>query len=57
MRELVAILLDERFKALIGGMDNEPDVVLTVGPLDAILDAEFREHVMKHLGIVPSCVA
>jgi hypothetical protein len=38
-------------------MDDEPDVVLTIGPLDAALDAAFREHVMRYRGVVPACVS
>ncbi len=57
LNQLVPILLESRFKAMIGGMDDEPDVVMTVGPLNGALDAEFREQVMQHLGVVPTCVS
>ena len=57
LTQLVPILLEARFNARVGGMDDDPDVVLTVGPLDASLAAEFRQHVMQHLGVEPLCVA
>ncbi len=56
LTQLVPILLEARFNARIGGMDDDPDVVLTVGPLDASLSAELRRHVMDHLGVEPLCV-
>lgn len=57
LTKLVPLLLEARFKARVGGMDNDPDVVLTVGPLDAAVAAEFRQHVMDHLGVEPVCVS
>ena len=56
LTQLVSILLEKRFNARIGGMDDDPDVVLTVGPLDSSLSFEFRCHVMAYLGVEPLCV-
>jgi hypothetical protein len=56
LSELLTVLLEDRFNARIGGLDGDPDVVLTVGPLDAASASEVRGHVMNHLGIEPVCV-
>ncbi len=57
LTQLVSILLEARFNARVGGMDDDPDVVLTVGPLDEALASEFRQHVLDHLGVEPLRVA
>jgi len=49
MRRLIPFLQADRYDILIGGTDNEPDVVLTIGPLDAETDAEFRRRVAQFL--------
>ncbi|MCK9686973.1 hypothetical protein [Scleromatobacter humisilvae] len=49
MRRLVPFLRADRYDILIGGTDSEPDVVLTIGPLDAATDAEFRQRVVQFL--------
>ncbi len=49
MRRLVPFLQADRYDVLIGGTDSEPDVVLTIGPLDAATDAEFRQRVVQYL--------
>ena len=49
MRRLVPFLQADRYDVLIGGTDSEPDVVLTIGPLDAETDAEFRQRVVQYL--------
>lgn len=49
MKRLVPFLLADQFDVLIGGTDDEPDVVLTIGPLDAARDAQFRECVQQYL--------
>ena len=49
MRRLIPFLQADRYDVLIGGTDNEPNVVLTIGPLDAETDAEFRQRVVQFL--------
>ncbi len=49
MRRLVPFLQIDRYDVLIGGSDDEPNVVLTIGPLDAATDAEFRQCVVQYL--------
>ena len=49
MKRLVPFLQADRYDVLIGGSDSEPDVVLTIGPLDAASDAEFRQRVVQYL--------
>lgn len=49
IKRLVPFLQADRYDVLIGGTDSEPTVVLTIGPLDAATDAEFRERVMQYL--------
>ena len=49
MRRLVPFLQADRYDVLIGGTDDEPNVVLTIGPLDPATDAEFRERVVQFL--------
>ena len=49
MRRLVPYLQADRYDVLIGGTDSEPDVVLTIGPLDAATDAEFHRRVVQYL--------
>ena len=49
MRRLIPYLQADRYDVLIGGTDSEPDVVLTIGPLDATIDAEFRQRVVQYL--------
>ena len=49
MRRLIPFLQADRYDVLIGGSDSEPDVVLTIGPLDAETDAEFRQRVVQYL--------
>jgi hypothetical protein len=45
IRRLVPFLQVDRYDVLIGGTAAEPNVVLTIGPLDAETDAEFRQRV------------
>ena len=49
MKRLAPFLQADRYDVLIGGTDEEPNVVLTIGPLDAATDAEFRECVVQYL--------
>ena len=49
MRRLVPFLRADRYDVLIGGTDGEPDVVLTIGPLDAVTDAEFGQRVVQFM--------
>jgi hypothetical protein len=49
MKRLVPYLQADRYDVLIGGTDKEPDVVLTIGPLDADTDAEFCQRVVQFL--------
>ena len=49
MKRLVPFLQAERYDVLIGGTDGEPDVVLTIGPLDDATDIEFRRRVVQYL--------
>ena len=49
MRRLIPYLQADRYDVLIGGTDSEPDVVLTIGPLDAATDAEFRQRVVQYM--------
>ena len=49
MRRLVPFLRADRYDVLIGSTEHEPNVVLTIGPLDAAADAEFRERVVQYL--------
>ena len=45
IRRLVPFLQVDRYDVLIGGTASEPNVVLTIGPLDEATDAEFRQRV------------
>jgi hypothetical protein len=45
IRRLVPFLQADRYDVLIGGTATEPNVVLTIGPLDEATDAEFRQRV------------
>jgi hypothetical protein len=49
MQRLIPFLNECAGAVLIGGTDADPDVVLTVGPLDADTDAAFQKRVAKHL--------
>ena len=49
MQRLVPFLRADRYDILIGGTDGEPHVALTIGPLDAETDAEFRPRVAQFL--------
>ena len=49
IRRLLPLLQADRYDVLIGGTDGEPHVVLTIGPLDAATDAEFRQRVRQCL--------
>ncbi len=49
MKRLVPFLHADQYDVLIGGTDHEPDVVLTIGPLDALKDAVFRSSVAPYL--------
>ena len=49
MKRLIPFLRTDRYDVLIGGSDSEPDVVLTIGPLDDEMDAEFRQRVVQYL--------
>ncbi len=47
---LVPLLQTDRYDVLIGATAGEPNVVLTIGPLDEATDAEFRQRVVQYLG-------
>lgn len=49
IRRLVPLLQVDRYDVLIGGTASEPNVVLTIGPMDAETDAEFRQRVVQYL--------
>lgn len=49
LQRLIPFLNECSGSVLIGGTDTDPDVVLTVGPLDADTDAAFQKRVAKHL--------
>ena len=49
MRRLIPFLNECAGAVMIGGTDADPDVVLTVGPLDADTDAAFQKRVAKQL--------
>lgn len=49
MKRLVPYLQVDRYDVLIGATAGEPNVVLTIGPLDAASDAEFRPRVVQYL--------
>jgi hypothetical protein len=49
IRRLVPYLQVDRYDVLIGGTASEPNVVLTIGPMDAETDAEFRPRVIQYL--------
>ena len=49
MQRLIPFLNECAGVVLIGGTDADPDVILTVGPLDADTDAAFQKRVAKHL--------
>ena len=49
IKRLVPFLQADRYDVLIGGTDDEPDVVLTIGPLDPATDADFRHRVVQYL--------
>jgi hypothetical protein len=49
MRCLVPLLHADQYDVLIGSTDSEPNVVLTIGPLDEARDAAFRESVVQYL--------
>ncbi len=49
MQSLVPFLRADRYDILIGGTSGEPHVALTIGPLDAETDAEFRSRIAQFL--------
>lgn len=49
VRRLVPYLQVDRYDVLVGGTASEPNVVLTIGPLDEASDAEFRPRVVQYL--------
>ena len=49
IKRLVPLLQADRYDVLIGGTAGEPNVVLTIGPLDAATEAEFRQRVAPYL--------
>ena len=49
MRRLVPFLQVDRYDVLVGGTAAEPNVVLTIGPMDEATDAEFRQRVGPYL--------
>lgn len=49
IRRLAPYLQVDRYDVLIGGTASEPNVVLTIGPMDAETDAEFRPRVIQYL--------
>ena len=49
MQRLIPFLNGCAGAVFIGGTDGDPDVVLTVGPLDPETDAAFQKRVGKHL--------
>ena len=49
MQRLIPFLQTDRYDVLIGGSDSEPDVVLTIGPLDDEMDTAFRQRVVQYL--------
>ncbi len=51
MRRLVPFLQVDRYDVLIGATASEPNVVLTIGPMDEATDAEFRQRVGPYLKV------
>jgi hypothetical protein len=49
MKRLVPFLQVDRYDILVGGTPAEPNVVLTIGPMDEAADAEFRQRVGPYL--------
>jgi hypothetical protein len=49
MRRLIPFIYQCAAHVYIGGTDEDPDVIITVGPLDAATDAAFRRRVGSHL--------
>jgi hypothetical protein len=49
MRRLVPLLRADQYDVLIGGTGEEPNVILTIGPLDDARDAVFRQSVEQYL--------
>ena len=49
MKRLVPYLQVDRYDVLIGATASEPNVVLTIGPMDEAADAEFRQRVGQYL--------
>ncbi len=49
IRRLVPFLQVDRYDVLIGATASEPNVVLTIGPMDEATDAEFRQRVGPYL--------
>jgi len=49
MRRLVPLLNADRYDVLIGGTDDDSQVVLTIGPLDEATDILFRRTVVQYL--------
>ena len=49
MRRLVPFLRADQYDILIGGTTDEPDVVLTIGPLQGAMDSAFRQRVDQYL--------
>ena len=48
--ELLMTLLHEReFKVRVGGVDEDPRTVLTIGPLAGLTDEVFRLHIAQIL--------
>jgi hypothetical protein len=49
MRRLVPFLHDSGCDVCVGGEEDDPDVVLTVGPLSGETDEAFRKRVRRYL--------
>jgi len=49
IKRLIPFLDADQYDVLIGSTDNEPNVVLTIGPLDEAKDSVFRTRVAQFL--------
>jgi hypothetical protein len=56
LQRLIPFLNDCAGAVLIGGTDGDPDVVLTVGPLDGETDAAFQSRIGRPLSRIALAV-
>ena len=47
MKRLVPLLMATDCEVVVGGPDDDPELVMTVGPLDSITDERFQRRLRR----------